>query len=153
MANKKVLVIFYSRGGNTRAVAEEFRKKFQADVEEIVDTRSRKGILGYISAGKDAAQNRLTVIEPSKYNPSDYDLVIIGSPIWASRVSTPVRTYITQNKAKFKKLALFCTAGGNVNDKTWQDLSNLSGIKPEFTLGFSRKDIKEKNYINTVEKL
>jgi flavodoxin len=153
MSDKKVLVVFYSRGGNTRAVAEEFRKKFKADLEEIVDTRNRKGILGYILAGRDASQNKLTVIKPTKYNPSDYDLVIIGSPIWASRVSTPVRTYIEENKARFKKAALFCTGAGDVKDKAWQDLEALCGIKPEFILGFSRKAIKEKTYISSIEKL
>jgi menaquinone-dependent protoporphyrinogen IX oxidase len=56
------------------------------------------------------SQNRLAVIKPTMYNPSDYDLVIIGPPIWTSRVSTPVRTYIEENKAKFKRAAYFCTA-------------------------------------------
>jgi flavodoxin len=153
MPYKKVLIVYYSRSGNTTLVTEELKKKFNADVEEIIDTKNRKGIIGYILSGKDASQNRLTTIKESKYNPSDYDLVIIGSPIWASRVSTPVRTYIEQNKAKFKKLALFCTAGGSVGDKTWQDLSSLCSTKPEFTLGFSRKDIKEKAYVSAIEKL
>jgi flavodoxin len=153
MPEKKILVVFYSRGGNTRAVAEEFKRKFHADVEEVIDTRNRKGILGYILAGRDAATNRLTVIKSTKYNPADYDLVIIGSPVWASRVSTPIRTYIEQNKNKFNKLAFFCTAGGSVGDKTWSDLKSLCGVDPEFTLGFSRKDIKGKTYIHAVGRL
>ncbi|MFL0245597.1 flavodoxin family protein [Candidatus Clostridium stratigraminis] len=101
----------------------------------------------------DSSQNRLAVIKPTIYNPSDYDLVIIGSPIWASRVSTPVRTYIEENKATFKRIALFCTALGDVNDKAWQDIEALCGIKSEFTLGFSRKAMKEKTYIGSIEKL
>lgn len=153
MSNQKVLVVYYSRSGKTMLAAEELRKKFNADMEELIDTKSRRGILGYILAGKDAVQGKLTEIKPVKYNPANYDLVIIGTPTWASSMSAAVRTYVEQNKSKLKKVAFFATAAGEGMDKTIKSLEELCPIKPEFTLGFSGKDLKNKSYIDAIGKL
>jgi flavodoxin len=153
MSNQKVLVVYYSRSGKTSLAAEELRKKFNADIEELIDTKSRKGILGYILAGKDAVQGKLTEIKPVKYNPANYDLVIIGTPTWASGMCSAVRTYINHNKKAFKRLAFFATAAGDGMDKTIKSLEELCIIKPEFTLGFSGKDLKNKSYIDTIRNL
>jgi flavodoxin len=153
MPNQKVLVVFYSRSGKTGLVAEELRQKFNADIEELVDTKNRNGILGYILAGKDAVQGKITEIKPVKYNPANYDLVIIGTPTWASSMSAAVRTYIEQNRTKLKKIALFATAAGEGMDKTIKSLEDLCKIKPEFTLGLSGKDMKNKRYVDVIGKL
>lgn len=47
------LVVFYSRTGNTKKVAEALARELKCDTDEILETKSRKGILGYIFAGRD----------------------------------------------------------------------------------------------------
>jgi flavodoxin len=153
MPNQKVLIVYYSRSGKTTLVAKELREKFNADIEELVDTKNRQGILGYILAGKDSVQGRMAEIKPVKYDPSNYDLVIIGTPTWASSMSAAVRTYIEQNRTNLKKIALFATAAGEGMDKTIRTLEELCKIKPEFTLGFSGKDMKSKRYVDIIANL
>ena len=48
-----------------------------------VAPENRAGIIGYLFAGRDAVRKKLTKLKPLKFNPTDYDLVIIGTPIWA----------------------------------------------------------------------
>ena len=76
-------------------------------MEEIFDIKNRKGIAGFLSAGTDANLGRLTVLKEIKKNPSLYDLIIIGTPVWSSNISTPVRTYISLYKKDFKNVAFF----------------------------------------------
>lgn len=52
----KTSVIFYSRTGNTRKIAEELSNSLKCDTEEIVDTQKRSGVFGYIRSGRDASQ-------------------------------------------------------------------------------------------------
>jgi flavodoxin len=42
----KSLVVYYSRSGNTRFVAEQISEEIGADIEEIIDIKKRKGLLG-----------------------------------------------------------------------------------------------------------
>lgn len=153
MSDKKVLVVYYSRTGTTKKVAEALALKYKADMEEIVDTKSRSGLLGYILSGRDAIKGASTTIKPMKYNPADYDLVIIGSPVWASRVIPPIRTYIDQNKKTLKNVAFFITQAGSGADKVSASMTEVSGLKPEFTLEFSRKDMKNHTFTEKINNL
>jgi flavodoxin len=107
----KTLVVYYSRTGMTRAVAQAISKELRCDIEEVVDEKDRAGPLGWLSGGKDAFSKKLTKIKTIKFNPKNYDLVIIGSPIWAGTMTPAIRTYLVENK--IENLAAFCTMGGN----------------------------------------
>ncbi|WJI10428.1 flavodoxin [Methanobacterium sp. CWC-01] len=146
----KMLVVFYSRTGNTRKVAEELEKVLECDMEEIIDTKNRSGSLGYLRSGRDAMNRKLTVLQDVINDPSSYDLIVIGTPLWAGHVSTPVRTYMHQNQASFKNVAFFCTAGGMGFEGTFKDMKELSGKTPLATLGLREKELKSASYKSKV---
>ena len=107
--SSNILVVYYSRTGKTKNVAEDLVKSLRCDVEQIIDTKKRGGPIGFLSAGKDAGQGNLTTIEEPKFDPSKYNLVIIGTPVWNDTVSTPVRTYLFMHKEKIANAAFFLT--------------------------------------------
>jgi len=110
--NLKSLVVYYTRTGNARFVAETIAAEIGSDVEEVIDMKKRSGVLGYLSGGKDARQGKETQIAPSKKSPADYDLIIVGTPIWAARPTPAVTTYLKKNNLSGKKVAVFFTQGG-----------------------------------------
>ncbi len=65
----KTLVVYYSRTGNTKFVAEEVTAELGADMEEIIDLKNREGKLGWLSSSRDATGNRQTKIEETKKRP------------------------------------------------------------------------------------
>lgn len=79
----KSLVVYYSRTGKTKFVAETAAAELGSDIEEIVDLKNREGKLGWMSATQDASRGKETEIAPTKKVPNDYDLLIIGTPVWA----------------------------------------------------------------------
>ena len=103
----KTLVAFYSRDGNTKRVAEIIAKALNADIDEIKDKKSRKGIIGFLRAGYDATRGKTTEINFSK-KPADYDVVILGGPVWNGRVTPAVRTYLLKNRDSVKKSCFLC---------------------------------------------
>ena len=123
----KTLVIYYTRTGITKKIAEVIAEKMQADIEEIVDLKDRKGPWEYLKAGRDAMKRIPAEIAVIKNNPEYYDLIVIGTPVWAGNMACAVRTYISGNKDKFKKVALFCTMGGSGDQKTFAEMESLSG--------------------------
>ena len=143
----KALVMYYSRSGNTRGVAEAIadalRTGAEVELEEIVDTKKRKGVFGLIGAGKDSVLKRTTPIEPIKADLSSYDLVVVGTPVWVTAVASPVRTLLSKHGNNVKQLAFFCTTFGIGIKRVFRVMEELCGKAPAATLGFTawrRKD-------------
>ncbi|MFH1784879.1 MAG: hypothetical protein ABH842_00475 [Candidatus Micrarchaeota archaeon] len=148
----KALVVFYSRTGTTRKVANLIKSILKCDSEEIHDITSRKGIVGYILGGRDALFKLFTSIKNVKKNPSDYDLVIIGTPIWSFTLTPAIRSYINGHKSSFKKVAFFCTEGDSGGQNAFKEMEKLSKLKPIATLELKEDRIKKEKYENHVKK-
>ncbi|MBM3291612.1 hypothetical protein FJY84_02925 [Candidatus Bathyarchaeota archaeon] len=150
MSIKKGLVIFYSRTGTTKKLAEYIANNLDCDIEEIIDLKNRDGPIGWLMAGKDAGQKSLTNIKQPAKDPSKYNLVIIGTPIWNGTISTPIRTYIEQNKEKLRKTALFST-GLDRDLKSLEEISNSLKDKPVSMIKLHGKnDVNSNNYIDKI---
>src|ERR1035441_4643109 len=110
MANSRILIVYYSRTGTTRQLAQALAAALQCDTEEIVETKSRSGILGYLRSVIEARRQRPsdTMVTAIK-DPSLYDLVILGTPVWAWSASSPIRAYMMANRTRFAAVAFFCT--------------------------------------------
>jgi flavodoxin len=117
----KTLVVYYSRTGNTKYVAEKIAENLAADTCEVIDKKSRKGRLGFVRGGYESIRKKLTEIELSK-TVDNYDLLIIGSPVWANGIAPAIRTFINQNNLSNKKIASFVTLKGNDPTKAFDSL-------------------------------
>lgn len=130
----KTLVACYSRTGYTKRVGQAIAEAINADFEEIIDLTDRTGSIGWVNAGRDATFNRKTRIKALEQNPADYDLVIIGTPVWAWTMTPAVRTYIEQIREQFNQVAFFCTMGINGGERTIANMAELSGKESRATL-------------------
>jgi len=140
----KKLVIYYSRTGNTEKVGKKLAKKIRADTERIMDKKNRKTpLIGFIRAGYHALREKETEIGEIKHDPSDYDLVVVGTPVWAGSITPAVRTYLNRYREKLSKVGFFCTSGGGDVDGVFKQLKECCGKSPEFTFEVRDKKVKE----------
>lgn len=100
------LVVYYTRTGNTEQVGKEVANQLNADLEEIKEDKEWEGKLGMLHASLSALFKGKSEIAIEK-NPGDYDLVVIGTPVWAGHIPPAVRRYLTDNT--FNQVACFCT--------------------------------------------
>lgn len=148
----KTLVAFYSRTGTTKKVAEKIAQNLNCDIEQITTPDNRSGITKYIKCGKEGLKRILAKINPTTKNPADYDLVIIGTPNWAGNMSSPIRTYLTENKDKFKKVAFFATMGGEDISKTFIEMEQIVNQKPVLAEAIQTKQVSKGNTDDFVTK-
>lgn len=148
----KTLIVYYSRSGNTRGATNLISDPLDCDVEELIDTKSRSGPLGFIRAGRDATGRKLTTLEAIKNDPSEYDLVVIGTPLWGGNMTPAVRTYITENSDKFKKVAFFSTAGSSDSTKLFNEMEEIINQTPIATLSIIGAEVKSGEYKTKIEK-
>jgi len=150
----KRLVVYYSRTGNTKKVAERIANDLSCDIASIKPLTSYKGMLGWLKAGSQGVRRKIPEIESINENIKEYDLVILGSPMWGSNLSSPVRAFLTKSVNEIKKIAFFYTCNGNGSDKIFEELNNLTEIEPVATLGVLRKQVEDNEEIDKfIEKL
>jgi hypothetical protein len=99
------LVVYYSRTGHTEEVAEELAESLGADLDVIEDFQERTGVRGYVRSGLETVSRFLPRIRKPQYDPANYRRVIVGGPIWNSSISTPVRTYLIENRNRLPETA------------------------------------------------
>lgn len=126
----KTLIIYYSRTNTTEKAAELIAKKLNADQERVIDKKNRAGVFGYLGGGFAAVRGRTTAIGDLKHDPSDYDLVVIGTPVWVGRVSPAIRAYLGAQAKKVKRVAFFTTQGSGERQRVFEDLKELAGQEP-----------------------
>ena len=130
----KILVVYFSRSGRTRIVAEAIARRLNADLQEIVPLKGYKGFFGFIRGGYQATRRKIPAIQPLGRDLAAYDLIIFGTPIWGSRMSSPLRTLVTEQKTKIKRYAFFCTAGSSEQPAAVDDLQTIIGSAPVASL-------------------
>ena len=137
----KTLIVFYSRTGNARRVATALAEKLQADMDEILSEKDYSGALGWMAAGKDSTFKSQPPIAAMKMDPAQYDLVIVGTPVWAFTAAAPIFTYLAEHGKAFKSVAFYCTMGGNGDKRTYEDMAARSQA-PKATMTILDKDLK-----------
>jgi flavodoxin len=143
---RRTLLVYFSRTGYTRKIAEEIAGRCGADLEAIEDVRARTGIIGYLRSAREAYKKLPIEIRPAVKNPADYDLVILGTPVWASNVSSPMRTYLTSHGRELKQVAVYCTQRGSGAEKVLSDMAELCGRKPVASLVLNDGEIKRRSH-------
>jgi flavodoxin len=137
-----VLVVYYSRTGNTRRVAEELAARGGWDLERVIDTRPRDGLIGYLRSGFDSLFRRTTTLAPPRHDPADYDLVVVGTPVWNASVSTPIRTWLEERRGLLPALAFFATEGGRGAPHAFRQMALLAGGTPIATLELTDEELR-----------
>ena len=110
--------------------------------EEIVDQKERQGILGFLMTVREAIKCQEAKIRDMNKNPSQYKLLMIGSPIWGGNITPAVRTYIQRYGNDLPSVAFFFSSGGRMPDSVFERLSGLVNKKPVAMIGISRGVLK-----------
>ncbi len=138
---KRILIVYYSRTGYTRRVAEELAALADAELQPITEDRSRMGIAGFFRSATEAYLVRPAKINPSQHTPENYDLVIFGTPVWAGRISSPMLGYLKTYKPQVDRYAVFCTVGGSDGAVALDQFAEIIGKQPDAELILTDKEI------------
>jgi flavodoxin len=138
----KILIVFYSRTGTTRRIAEAIRARCNADIEEIRDARPRDGLFrGWWRSIREARRGSETQILPTTKRVDDYDLVVLGTPVWASSMSSPLRTWLNSHRHEIRRVAIFATQGGSGGERALTAVAKLCALAPVARLVVNAGDV------------
>jgi flavodoxin len=131
---KKILIAYYSWSGTTARLAKKLQAALGEDVYNMsipTDTFSADMYETSAIAQKQLASGslpRLTVAVPDL---SQYDLVLVGGPVWSGAPATPVRSFLKEIAGSIVPLAPFYTHTGSADDYE-QEFAALAGQRQIF---------------------
>jgi flavodoxin len=123
----KILVAYYTRTENTRAVAEAIQRQTGGNLAEIRPLvpypPSYQATLKQAQA--EIKANSRPAIESVVENPGAYGTVFVGSPIWWGTLAPPVATFLATPGLAGKTVVPFCTHGGGGAGHFESDIAEL----------------------------
>ncbi len=133
-SGEKVLIIYYSLSGRTKAVAERLQAKTGADVLEIRTVKTypttHPGL--YDEPKRELEENDLPDLMTRPPDMSGYDLILVGAPVWWYTVPTPLMKFLLDADFAGKRVASFCTYN-----------STLGQYHPHFAEQARNADVRE----------
>lgn len=138
---KRILVVCYSRGGTTLKVAKHLAESMGADLDPIEEHAPREGVGGYLRSLLEAVAKGLPAIR-TRHDPRDYDLVVVGTPVWAGTMSSPVRSYLYAHRRHLENVAFFAVMGGRGADSTVSEMRLATSAPHAPTCTFTQAEVE-----------
>ncbi|MCI8273920.1 MAG: flavodoxin [Clostridia bacterium] len=122
--SKKTLVIYYSRSGNTKQIADYISEKTGGDVVRIETVRTYPSNYDEMldTAKEEQRNGGRPELKNKNINIKDYDTIFLGYPIWWGKIATPVYTFLDNYDLSGKKIAPFVTSGSSGLSGTPSDI-------------------------------
>ena len=161
-SNGKILDVYYSATGSTKAVAQTIADTANADLFEITpvdpytsddlnwtDDNSRVSVEHNDESKRDV---KLTKTTPDNWE--QYDTVFVGYPIWWGIAAWPVNNFINGNDFSGKTVIPFCTSASSGLGESGSLLAEMAGTGnwqdgERFSSGASSDDVA--NWVNGLE--
>jgi hypothetical protein len=134
----KYKVVYFSRTGTSKKVAEKIADKLSCEIIQIKDNMNWKGIFGYIKAGFYSSTNREVKIEIQGNLDAADELIVVG-PMWAGGLASAVRVFL--KTTPLDKVHLVVTSNGSI-------LGNRAGFKSVHEIAKNMNN--ENEVINTL---
>lgn len=133
-AKSKVLIAFFSWGGNTKGIAEEIHSQTGADLfeMELVHPYSNDYNTVLDEAQRDQRAQARPKIKNHVENMAQYDTVILGYPNWWASIPMPVATFLEEYDFSGKTILPFCSHGGG---RFGQSLTAIAKLAPDAAMG------------------
>lgn len=139
--NIKKLVVYFSYTNHTKKIAEDISKKLNCDILEIKPLKPYSSNYDKVvneEQNKESAKNT-PKIEKINTDLSQYDEIIIGTPVWWYTLAPVIRTFLKENDLKNKVVVPFATNAGWLGQtfKEFHRLCPHSKVQNEMDIVFT----------------
>lgn len=130
----KMLIAYFSWGGNTEGIAEEIQSQTGADLFEItlVNPYSTDYNTVLDEAQRDQNEQARPELADHVDNMEEYDTVFLGYPNWWASIPMPIVSFLEGYDFSGKTIIPFCSHGGG---RFGQSLTAIGKLAPDAAMG------------------
>lgn len=145
----KKLFIYFSLTGNGDLVADHLKEKgFEIRKVEMKKRLPKSFFFCIMTGGFLAGTGAKSKLKPYDQNIDGYDEIIIGSPIWNGRFSSPLNRLLNDIDFKGKNIKFVFTAGSGEGKKA---LEKANKLYPEAKCIFLKEPRKYNEELNKLD--
>jgi flavodoxin len=144
-------IIFHSYSGKTRGVARKVRAACGGDLIEVKPRKKYNALTVYPLGGYRAMKGRKDPINMEKIDVAGYDMLVIGTPVWAWKPTPVINAAIAALKdCKGKKAVIYATCGGDAGETIgiMRKALEKKGVKVVGEMVFDKKTVRDGKKIN-----
>ncbi len=146
----KSLIVYYSLEGNVELLTKYTANLLGSDVMELVPVKPYPtGRISKYISGRAAMAHETPELRDYTLDPDDYDVIIIGTPVWASNPAPPVNTFMMTTDLSEKRVALIVSSKSGNGEKCIAQMEKMLGRKADVV--FNVKEPKEADQNQLVE--
>ena len=150
----KTVIIYHSHSGRTKQIAEQIQTRIQADMIEVSPRQAYTSLMVYPKVCYRAMKGLSDEIIPDRIDVSGYDLVIIGSPVWAGKPTPVINGAIGALTGSSGKTAcLFVTCGAQVSGEeaagVFRTRLQEAGLRVPGEAVFDKKGVQDKKLLES----
>ena len=126
--SKKVQIIYFSKTGNTKKIAEYIQQFAGGEIVEIKAKNPYPEDYNETTelAKKEKEEGILPEIIAETDGLATADVIFLGSPCWWGTISSPVKTFLKENDLSGKTIIPFITHGGSgMGEETLQTIKEM----------------------------
>jgi len=112
---KKSIFVYFSYSGDNDQLATILKRKLNCDTLKLepIKNYTDNSIKILFQGGHESVSKKLPALKPYVFDPNDYEIIIIATPVWAWTFSPVLRSFLNDNQIINKKIILLCSHRGN----------------------------------------
>lgn len=126
--DKKILIAYFSWGGNTKFIAEKIQAQTGGNmfrIETAVPYPKDYNEAAYGVAKKQHEEGTKPELKDNG-DVSNYDIIFVGTPAWWYEMAPAVKTFLSENNFEGKIIVPFITHGGGGKYTIAEDMEKLA---------------------------
>ena len=125
---EKNLIVYYSRTGTARQVAELMAAQSGWQLAEVSDEYPRAGFLGDLRC----------MIEPPL---DEVDQVVVLAPIWMRHLASPMRDFLADQSPFSANLSVICVMASRGAFSAMEEIARITSAIPAPVLALCQRDV------------
>ena len=148
-----ITTIFYSHSGITRGIAQHIHDACGGGLVEVKPVKPYTKITAYSQGCLKAMKGECDTITPVSIDVSESDVIVIGTPVWASRAAPPVNAAVEALTGCEGKTAILSATCKGMPKDTLPLLAEALAAKNVHVAGeyvLNKNDVQNKDRIDAL---
>ena len=137
----KVLIVYYSRTGTARQVAQQLQQISGWAIAEVRDLRPRVGLIGDLRCVLDSLFARSALYTVEGAAAEGFDRLVLVAPIWLDGLASPMRALVRDSVRPGRPVSLICVMARSGAFRAADEITTIIGAAPDPVVALRQADV------------